>query len=127
MVGKVIIIYFYVLCNPPANKKADKNGDYMSSFEVAHINEQGIDLILVPLKSSFGNQTSDEQNEIIHSLHICAANDDLKGTVIPIWQDSFRRVHFIAPDSYHPFLNSIDYNFVLANLNQKNMWLINNY
>lgn len=90
----------------------------MSSYNIAHINVQGVDLIIIPLNSSFGYKTSLEQNEIKRSLQVCASGAGLNGTVIPIWLDSLDRMNFIAPQSYHPYLKSIDYGFVLMNINK---------
>ena len=91
----------------------------MESFEIAHINEQGVDLILIPLNNSFGYKTQNEQNQITKKLQACAISARLKGTVIPIWIDSLNRMKFIAPQNYFPFLESINYDFVLANINKK--------
>lgn len=91
----------------------------MASFDIAHINEQGVDLILIPLDKSFGNKTAQEQNAIIDSLQICSTQAGLRGTVIPVWLDTLNRMNFIAPNNYHPFLRSIDFHFVQRNINKR--------
>jgi hypothetical protein len=40
----------------------------MPNFDVAHIREQGVDLIIIPLQSSFGTKSQEEQNEIAVEL-----------------------------------------------------------
>lgn len=44
----------------------------MPRFRVAHVREQGIDLIIVPLASDFGQKGSSEQQEVIAELQIRA-------------------------------------------------------
>jgi len=58
----------------------------MAKYKIAHIREQGIDLIIAPLDSSFEYRTSQEQQEFISALQICASSTGLAGAVIPIWQ-----------------------------------------
>jgi len=91
----------------------------MAELDIAHINEQGEDLILIPLNNSFGYKTKIEQEQTILSLQNFAIQAGLKGKVIPVWVDSVNRMHFVAPEFYHAFMFSINYNFVLRNLNKK--------
>ena len=46
----------------------------MKTFDVAHIREQGVDLIIVPLDFSFGYKTQQEQNELARALETFAHN-----------------------------------------------------
>ena len=57
----------------------------MPRFKVAHIREQGIDLIIVPLDAAFGSKTSEDQQEIIAELQLHASGAGLAGTVVPVW------------------------------------------
>ncbi len=69
----------------------------MTTFKIAHIREQGIDLIIAPLDSTFGSKSKNDQNEIIASLQACASSAGLAGTVVPVWRmDNSHR--FIAPE-----------------------------
>lgn len=90
----------------------------MARFDVAHIREQGVDLIIVPLERSFGNKSQSEQAQIVGELQECAASAGLAGTVVPVWDDGFGRMAFIARDNIHPFFRSIDLGFVAANINK---------
>ncbi|NHQ83189.1 hypothetical protein HA051_16615 [Chromobacterium vaccinii] len=90
----------------------------MSTFKVAHIREQGIDLIITPLNSSFGRQTDQEQQDVIATLQMCASSAGLKGTVVPAWQEG-GRVRFIAPTRWHPFFKSINWNYIVQNINRE--------
>ncbi len=91
----------------------------MASYEVAHIREQGVDLIIVPLDSSFGHKVSSEQRRIISALQLCASSAGLRGTVVPVWEDSGGRMGFIAPQGYHPFFSGLDLSFVAMNINRE--------
>jgi len=90
----------------------------MASFDVAHIREQGVDLIIVPLDRSFGHKSQSEQAEIAGDLQTCAMSAGLAGTVVPVWDDGFGRMMFFARDNISPFFRSIDLGFVAANINK---------
>ncbi len=90
----------------------------MASFEIAHIREQGVDLIIVPLDSAFGSKSKRDQNEIINSLQDCASSAGLAGTVVPVWRVGNSHA-FIAPDKWHPFFKSFRWNDILRNINKK--------
>jgi len=68
----------------------------MPSFQTAHIHEQGVDLIIVPVNASFGHKPESEQVEMIDAMQLAANSAGLAGTVVPIWQIGSRTV-FIAP------------------------------
>lgn len=91
----------------------------MSKFDIAHIKEQGIDLIIIPLKSSFGRKSENDQNQIINELQICASSAGLKGTVVPVWDSGGGRMGFIAIHKWHPYFSSINLNFVHQNINRE--------
>lgn len=93
----------------------------MPRYDLAHIREQGIDLIIIPLNSSFGHRTQAEQQEIVDELQLHANAAGLKGTVVPVWE-SLGRMGFLAPSRWHPFFQSINLQFVGANLNRYISW-----
>ena len=93
----------------------------MPRYDLAHVNQQGVDLIIIPLDSSFGSRSQDEQQQIICELQLHASSAGLKGTVVPVW-DSFGRMAFIAPQNWHPFFQSINLQFVRANINRYVSW-----
>lgn len=90
----------------------------MKKYKVAHIREQGVDLIIAPLDSSFNHQTSHSQHQFIASLQAYAESAGLAGTVVPVWL-SGRSMKFIAPQGYHPFFRSISWNWVVTNINRE--------
>ena len=93
----------------------------MPRYDVAHVKEQGIDLIIIPLHSSFGRQTREDQNEAIAELQMHANAAGLAGTVIPVWEDG-SRMTFIAPTQWHPFFSSIKRKWLAKNLNRWISW-----
>lgn len=91
----------------------------MITYEVAHIREQGVDLIIIPLDSFFGFKTPIEQQRIVADLQKCATAAGLIGTVIPVWDAGGGQMAFLAPSNWHSFLSSIDLSFVASNVNRK--------
>jgi hypothetical protein len=73
----------------------------MPRFKVAHLREQGQDMVIIPLESSFGLKSEQEQNKIINELQRHTQGAGLKGKVIPVWE-SGGRTYFIAPRPWHP-------------------------
>jgi hypothetical protein len=90
----------------------------MAKFKIAHIRQQGVDLIIAPLESSFGSKTSSSQSAFIRSLEIYAHQANLLGAVVPVWL-SGGRMNFIAPTPWHPFFKSLAWNDVLGNINKE--------
>ncbi len=89
----------------------------MASYRIAHIREQGVDLIIVPLDSAFGYKSQREQNEIIGSLQLCARAAGLGGTVVPVWREGNSH-RFVAPSSWHSFFKSLSYQAIVNSLNK---------
>jgi hypothetical protein len=94
----------------------------MPHFKVAHIKEQGIDLIIIPLDDDFGRKTQAEQHGIIRELQMRTSSAGLAGTVVPVWDAGGGRMAFIAPPNWHPFFQSISLAHVAANLNREISW-----
>jgi hypothetical protein len=98
-----------------------REGEQVPEFKVAHIREQGVDLIIIPVDNSFDCKSSSEQNEIAHELQMRASSAGLRGTVVPVWGNG-RSLKFLAPQGYHPFFRGISMSFVAANINRKIYW-----
>lgn len=90
----------------------------MATFEVAHLREQGVDLIIVPLNREFDQKSMEGQRSVINSLQMCAGAAGLRGTVVPVWpaNDGLR---FIAPPAWHPFFKSLSWSQIGANINRR--------
>ena len=56
----------------------------MNKFKVAHLREQGVDLIIIPLEKEFAHKSPSDQGDIAQSLQICASSAGLDGTVVPV-------------------------------------------
>lgn len=91
----------------------------MAELEVAAFQEQGVDVIVVPLDRSFGGRTSAEQREIVAELQSAATSAGLPGQVVPVWETSDGRMGFMAPRNWHPFFSGISLMDVARNINYK--------
>lgn len=91
----------------------------MAEFAVAHVREQGQDMIIVPMKQEFGLKAESEQRQLIRQLQQVARQAGLAGTVVAVWEASRGRMAFVAPRPWHPFFKSISLAWVAANINRK--------
>lgn len=91
----------------------------MARFEVAHIQQQNVHLIIIPLDPSFGRKTTSDQNQTTGDLQVCASAAGLAGTVVPVWDAGGGRMAFLAPSNWRSFFQSIDLNFVARNINRE--------
>ncbi|MEI9982369.1 MAG: hypothetical protein WDN69_03650 [Aliidongia sp.] len=93
----------------------------MPTFKVAHIREQGQDMIIFPLDSAFGSQSSSEQSRTLAALEFRANAAGLAGQAVAVWE-SGNRMYFLGPQPWHPFLRSISMAAVWASVNQEISW-----
>jgi hypothetical protein len=91
----------------------------MATYDVAHIREQGADLIVVRAESSLRYKTPAARQEIRSFLQQCAEAAGLTGTVVPVWDNGRGRMAFIAPRRWHLFFSSIDLSFVARRINRR--------
>jgi hypothetical protein len=94
----------------------------MPSYKVAHIREQGQDMIIFPLETTFGQKSNSEQNRELGVLGTRANRAGLRGTAVAVWDNGGGRMGFLGPSQWHPYLRSISLQFVMANLNQEISW-----
>ncbi len=94
----------------------------MPRFKVAHLREQGQNMVIVPLERSFGNKISQDQQAIMTDLQIHSRLAGLAGIVVPVWDGGGGRMVFIAPHQWHPFFTSLNLQFVFANINKELYW-----
>ena len=106
---KVAIFFFILLIIPSVS--------YANEFNIAHIREQGQDIIIIPLDSSFQSKTQSQRNQIIFALQLCARSAGLAGRVVVMWEHN-SNVMYIAPQQWHSFFNSIDLVWVAQNINR---------
>jgi hypothetical protein len=94
----------------------------MPTYKVAHIHEQGQDMIIFPLGSQFGRMTSSDQDAELNTLGFRANAAGLKGAAVAVWDNGGGRMGFFGPQQWHQFLRSINLRFVLANVNKEISW-----
>lgn len=85
---------------------------------VAHINAQGVDLVIVPLEPQFAEKTPQDQHQFVEALRESTRQANLRGEVVPVWEAGEGTMAFIAPKGFHPYFKSINLKFVHANLNR---------
>jgi hypothetical protein len=78
-------------------------------------------MVIIPLDSSFGQKSGQEQREIIDNLQRHSLKAGLKGTVVVVWE-SGGRMNFIAPQPWHPFFRSISPQRIRASINKEISW-----
>lgn len=93
----------------------------MPQFDVAHIREQGQDMLLFPLDSSFHQKPQAAQNSALAELQTRARQAGLAGRAAAIWEYG-GRTYTLGPQPWQSFLRSIDVDFVLANVNRELRW-----
>jgi hypothetical protein len=93
----------------------------MPRYEIAHIQEQGVDIIVIPLDAAFGTKSLEAQYKTIDELQERAKSAGLKGTVVPVWK-SEGQLRYIAPPNWHDFFNSIDFQYVASHMNKYISW-----
>jgi hypothetical protein len=90
----------------------------METFQVAHLNEQNVNLVVIFLNTAFDNQSPQEQHRIHLALQAGATSAGLAGNVVPVWQDAFGHTKFIAPQQQRAFFQSVSYEQLAANINK---------
>jgi len=91
----------------------------MSRFPIAHIREQGQDMIIVPLDRSFGYKSQKEQSQITNALQLWASRAGLAGTVVPVWDVGSGRMAFIAPSPWRGFFQSLSLRVIGRMINRE--------
>jgi hypothetical protein len=94
----------------------------MPRFKIAHVKEQGIELIIIPLESTFGDKTPEDQRLVVDDLQRHAMVAGLAGNVVPVWKSGKSRMGFFAPPNWHPFFKTLTFGRVVASLNRELNW-----
>lgn len=94
----------------------------MATFNVAHIREQGQDMIIVPMDHRFDQQSQNVQRRTIDELQVRSNSAGLRGTVVAVWETAGGHTKFIAPRPWHRFFQGIDLGWVMANVNRQITW-----
>lgn len=85
----------------------------MTSYDVAHIREQGEDLVIIFVSNDFGYIGDTEQSRQMVLFQRAANSARLEGNVVLVWENGFR-----APRGYHSYFESVPYNVLLSNINK---------
>ena len=88
------------------------------TYKVAHISEQGQDMIIIPVSNAINSMSSTKQNELKSSLQIFADDAGLAGVVCLVWTHG-QHFHFLAPQPWHGFFSSINMQFITGNINRE--------
>jgi hypothetical protein len=89
----------------------------MHTFQVAQLDIQDVQLVVVFLPSDFDGKTPQEKLDLHAALARCAERDGLPGNVVALWQDASHRTRFIAPPQQHPFFQIMKYEQLVAQVN----------
>jgi len=90
----------------------------MPTFQVACLQHDGLDMIIVPVDRSFGKRSATEQARIQEAFQRSAAAENLTGVVVPVWEGANGQMDFRAPATLRDFLKSIDMVYVATALNR---------
>jgi hypothetical protein len=94
------------------------HSEAMPTFQVAHLQRDGKDVIIVPVDRSFAARSPGEQARIQEAFQKSAAAAKIPGVVVPVWEDASGRMAFRAPQSWQPFMKTIDMVYVATALNK---------
>ncbi|MGI2870794.1 hypothetical protein ACRTC8_18405 [Vibrio cholerae] len=88
------------------------------TYEVAHIREQGQNMIIIPVNPTVNSYSQARLNELKQNLQYYANDAGLAGEVCLVWQTG-NTFHFLAPTQWQAFFRSINMRFVAMNINKK--------
>jgi hypothetical protein len=94
----------------------------MPTYKVAHLREQGQDMIIFPLESSYGRLTDSDQIKELQMLEFRAHAAGLAGTAVAVWDAGSGRLAFRGPTKWQPFLRGLSLHFVHSNINKDISW-----
>ena len=93
----------------------------MPTLKLAHVRQQGQDMILFPLAASFGQKTVADQRAALCEFERRAHAAGLRGHAAAVWDDG-HRVRTLGPSHWRGFLSTIGVDWVLANVNRQINW-----
>lgn len=96
----------------------EPNAPVTREYDVAAYREQGVDLLVIPMQSGFGDLSQSDENLGRDALQICASKAGLSGTVVPVWESGLG-FYFLAPARWKDYFSSIDMSYVEQRVNEK--------
>lgn len=88
----------------------------MYRLRIAHLQELGHKVILVPMDRTFASLTDAEQQETIRRIEAGAAKSAVDGTVVVAWQEGSGHC-VIGAQALLPYLNTLTWPQIMASLN----------
>lgn len=91
------------------------------SVKIAHIHQQGQDIIFIPVAQEFGQRSQEYRADAIKAISTAARNAGLSGTVVPVWplEEDEDKFSFIAPKQWHGFVRTLSWDWISKNLNRE--------
>lgn len=90
----------------------------MTTYKIAHIHEQGQDLIIIPLSNQFEQTAEEEKARLAVYLQGCSSSAGLRGHVVLVWPAG-SQMKFLAPPPWHPFIRSLTLPAIYRMLNRE--------
>ena len=90
-----------------------------NDFDIAHVRQQGVDMIIIPLNQEFGYKSQADQSRAAYALQLCASSARLAGDVALVWPTSSGGTGSLGPRNWSGFLRSIDMLWVAKNINKQ--------
>jgi hypothetical protein len=93
----------------------------MPNFEIAHINKQGQNIIILPLGRQFDSVPQTKKLEFLGCVQAAAHSAGLAGTVVPVWEAGRGRSAFIAPPQWHGYFSTLSL-YQIMQMRNKTLW-----
>jgi len=94
----------------------------MPTFNIATVNVEGNDLILIILDHAFGERKFEDQSEILMEFQKRAITAGYKGNVIPVWSSAAGQINFMAPRHLHPFFKTVTPQYIAEHFKKQLSW-----
>lgn len=93
----------------------------MPSIQVAKLNEQGQDMVIVIMDPAFARASPTQQEATIAQLQSRSNASGLSGTIAMVW-DAGGKMNYLAPEPWHDFFRSITLDDVRRLINAEISW-----
>jgi hypothetical protein len=94
----------------------------MPVFNIATVNVEGSDLILIILDHAFGDKKFEEQSAILMEFQKRATAAGYKGHVIPVWSSAAGKINFMAPRNLHSFFSTVTPQYIAEHFHKQLSW-----
>ena len=92
--------------------------EQVTTYDIAHINHRGSNMILVVTSDNFFEQSENTQARWYTALKVCVREANLAGQTIVV-ADVDDHLRFYGPKSWHKFLRTLDMDWVRARVNKE--------